>query len=180
MGISSLISSAASVILGLAAVLVSWRQYATAREQIRLSLFDKRYKVYFATKKFIAKVLREDLVQTEDLLEFWRDTSDSAFLFPESMQKLLDLIQDTSSIKRMHRRNWQHGRETGTKSREEISRLIDAEERETLRLHSLLKDLDREFLPFLDFREFRANSSWHGISRLRFGKLPWSPSRRVD
>lgn len=109
MEISSLISSVVPIILGLAAVLVSWRQYATSREEIRLSLFDKRYKVYFAAKKFIAKVIREDLVQTEDLFEFWRDTSNSAFLFPESMQKLLDLIQDTSSNKRMHRRNWQHG-----------------------------------------------------------------------
>jgi len=108
MDILTIFSSAAPGILGLATLLVSWRQYATSNEQVRIELFDKRCKIYSAAKKFVAKALRENKVENEDFFEFWRDTSESTFLFPQRIQKLLINIEKTANKKMTFRRKWDH------------------------------------------------------------------------
>jgi hypothetical protein len=149
-------SEAATGILGIATALISWRQYASSREQIRIALFDKRYKVYAAAKRFIATIIRNDRVEDEDLLEFWRDTSDCGFLFPSEVGNLLERIQDAASNKRIFARKWKHARELSQPS-EEVSVLIDREAIETKILSDFLRGLEDEFMPYLDFKEFQVN-----------------------
>jgi len=156
MDILTIFSSASPGILGLATLLVSWRQYATSNEQVRIELFDKRFKVYFAAKRFAATVVRENKVENDDFYEFRRDTSESTFLFPQGIQKLLRSIHEAANKKRTYRRKSDHMMNMSGPS-EETSQIIDDEERETLKLQELLESLEEEFMPFLDFREFRIN-----------------------
>jgi hypothetical protein len=86
MDILTIFSSAAPGILGLTTLLVSWRQIATSKQQVRIELFDKRCKIYPAAKRFIAKALRENKAENEDFFEFWRDTPEFTFLFPQGIQ----------------------------------------------------------------------------------------------
>jgi len=66
MDILTIFSSAVPGILGLSSLLVSWRQYATTKEQVRIELFDKRYKVYSAARRFASKALLENKVENTD------------------------------------------------------------------------------------------------------------------
>jgi hypothetical protein len=143
-------------ILGIATALISWRQYASSREQIRIALFDKRYKVYAATKRFIATILQNDRVEDKDFLAFWRNTSDCGFLFPSAMRDLLERIQEAASNKRMLARKCEHARQVSLPS-EEVDILIDGESSETMILSDFLRGLEDEFMPYLDFKEFQVN-----------------------
>jgi len=127
-----------------------------AKEQVRIELFDKRCKIYSAAKRFIAKALREDKVENEDFFEFWRETSESTFLLPQRIQKLLKNIQETANKKMTYKIKLDHMMSKSGPS-EELNRLIDDEARETLNLYELMENLEEEFMPFQDFREFRIN-----------------------
>ena len=43
----------ATFALSVAVVIIAWRQWRLARSKLRLDLFDRRYKVYEATSKFV-------------------------------------------------------------------------------------------------------------------------------
>ncbi|PYJ41035.1 MAG: hypothetical protein DME80_14400, partial [Verrucomicrobia bacterium] len=53
------ISQIGTLIIGIAVVVVAWQQRQIARHKLRLDLFDRRYKVYEATRKFLSIILRE-------------------------------------------------------------------------------------------------------------------------
>ncbi len=146
----------ATALIGISTLAVAWRQHATAKEQIRLALFDKRHKVYFAAKKFAAKIIQTDLVTTEELLEYWRDTSDSKFLFPEDIQDLLRRISSAAVDKRRCNLKWEHAR-NASNPQEIIDGLFDQEEIATKEIEEILRVLEEFFMAYLDFREFRAN-----------------------
>jgi len=52
-----------------------------ALNKLRLDLFDLRYKVYDATRTFLAAILREAKFTNSQLFEFYARTSDAEFLF---------------------------------------------------------------------------------------------------
>ena len=62
---------------------VAWQQWRLARHRFRLDLFERRYKVYDATKKFVS------LGQFDDpqLFEFNAGTADAEFLFVRSTSR---------------------------------------------------------------------------------------------
>ena len=156
MDILTIFSSAVPGILGLSSLLVSWRQYATTKEQVRIELFDKRYKVYSAARRFASKALLENKVENTDFNEFLRDTSESTFLFPDAIQDLLKSLKNTA-INQMKYGIKSDYLVSKTGKSEELSQLIDAKERERQKLIDYLEDLDNKFMPFLDFRGFRIN-----------------------
>jgi len=45
--------SVATVFLSFAVVIIAWRQWRVVRNELRLDLFDRHYKVYEATSKFV-------------------------------------------------------------------------------------------------------------------------------
>jgi hypothetical protein len=101
MDIHTIFSSTAPGILGLAAVFVSWRQYATSKEQVRIALFDKPFKVYFAAKKLAATVVSENKVENDDFYDFRRDTSESIILFTQGIQRLLKISRKLQARRRL-------------------------------------------------------------------------------
>jgi hypothetical protein len=52
-----------------------------ASERLRLDLFDRRYKVFKVTRKFLATILEKASFETRELAEFSLATSDAEFLF---------------------------------------------------------------------------------------------------
>jgi hypothetical protein len=48
------IFSVATLFLGLAVAVIAWLQWRLASDKLRLDLFDRRYKIYDATMRFVA------------------------------------------------------------------------------------------------------------------------------
>ena len=61
--------------------MIAWQQWRVADNKLRLDLFDRRYKVYDATRKFLAVIIREATFTDSQLFEFYGGTSDAEFLF---------------------------------------------------------------------------------------------------
>jgi hypothetical protein len=62
-------------------VFIAWQQRQIARNKLRLDLFDRRYRVYDATRKFLSVILRDATFTDSQLFEFYGGTSDTEFLF---------------------------------------------------------------------------------------------------
>jgi hypothetical protein len=73
--------SIATLFLSVAVVMIAWQQWRVADNKLRLDLFDRRYKVYDSTRKFLAVILREATFTLSQLAEFDIGTSDAEFLF---------------------------------------------------------------------------------------------------
>jgi hypothetical protein len=70
-----------TLVLGISVAIVAWLQWWIALNKLRLDLFDRRYKVYDATRTFLAAILREAKFTNSQLFEFYAGTSDAEFLF---------------------------------------------------------------------------------------------------
>jgi hypothetical protein len=72
--------SIATLFLSIAVVAIAWQQWRVADNKLRLDLFDRRYKVYDATRKFLDTTIGEGYTDSR-LVEFNVGTSDAEFLF---------------------------------------------------------------------------------------------------
>lgn len=82
-----------AVLTPLVAVFVSyiaWQQHRTNKEKLKLDLFDKRFDVYDATKKYLSKITAEGNVSNDDLADFLIATNKSYFLFGQDIEKYLN------------------------------------------------------------------------------------------
>jgi len=70
-----------TLVLDISVAIVAWLQWWIALNKLRLDLFDRRYKVYDATRTFLAAILREAKFTNSKLFEFYAGTSDAEFLW---------------------------------------------------------------------------------------------------
>ncbi|MGH7800255.1 MAG: hypothetical protein ACREOW_06435 [Thermodesulfobacteriota bacterium] len=97
--LSTLLTPAIAVIT----VLILVFQYKLAKQQWKLSLYDKRYSVFLTTMSFISNILIDAPVSKEDLLKFARESKEREFLFGDDVQKLLNEIHEKASSLRTTR-----------------------------------------------------------------------------
>jgi hypothetical protein len=50
--------SIAALLISITVPIITWLQWQVADNKLRLDLFDRRYKVYDATQKFVAVIIR--------------------------------------------------------------------------------------------------------------------------
>jgi hypothetical protein len=85
--------SSVALFLSLAVAIIAALQWRVADNKLRLDLFDRRYKVYDATRKFLAVIFREANFKDSELFEFYTGTSDAEFLFGAEVVKHLEQIR---------------------------------------------------------------------------------------
>lgn len=90
--ISQFFSAFLTPIIALIAVYIAYQQWRLRQEHFQLELFDKRYKVYEGTKKFISIILEKGYPDENDISEFQESTHDATFLFENEVQRRLDNI----------------------------------------------------------------------------------------
>jgi len=56
---TSLLSPIATLIVGLAVAIIAWQQWRVAKDKLRLDLFDRRYKVFEATRTFLTLTVKK-------------------------------------------------------------------------------------------------------------------------
>jgi hypothetical protein len=68
---------------------VAWFQWTTARDKLRLDLFDRRYAVYEVARKFVQQILANGNVTHEQMNEFTWGTRTAKFVFDEDVEDYL-------------------------------------------------------------------------------------------
>ena len=97
--------SIVTLFLSLAVVIIAALQLLVADNKMRLDLFERRYKVYDATRKFLDSVLREIKFTDTELFEFDAATSDAGFLFGIEIVDQLAAIRERAVHLREAQRN---------------------------------------------------------------------------
>ena len=75
-------------------ILIAWLQWWTNQQRLKLERFDRRFKRFEATRKFIQAIIVNPTVEESDRLKFRSDTSGSRFLFNKDISEYLTKIHD--------------------------------------------------------------------------------------
>src|ERR1051325_9796179 len=97
----------ATLIVGLGVVFIAWQQWKLSHTKLRLDLFDRRYKVYDATRKFLGGIMSEATFSDSQLLAFYAGTSDAEFLFGSDIVDYIEQIRKRSLHMRMLKNRFQ-------------------------------------------------------------------------
>jgi len=95
--LSESLKSSTPLVIGFIAVYVAYQQWRTSNHRLKLDLFDRRLKVYTATKRLIDNTIVKFEISDEDLRAFNRDLSEAEFLFPLSIAQHLRTIAKIST-----------------------------------------------------------------------------------
>ena len=136
----------ATLIVGCAVAFIAWQQSKVARNKLRLDLFDRRYKVYDATRKFLAMIVRDATFSDSQLVEFVAGTSDAEFLFGSAVVDYLAQIRKRALEMRTHRKVYEH-----MPVGHEHSRHVQTESDQLLWLSEQITAMTKTFTPYLGF-----------------------------
>ena len=125
---------------------VAWQQWRLARHRFRLDLFERRYKVYDATKKFVS------LGQFDDpqLFEFNAGTADAEFLFDSRVTEYLREVRKRAVSVRTHQKIFEH-----MPVGEERFRHVEVAHGDLLWLTEQITDMTKVFTPYLSFSHIK-------------------------
>lgn len=84
-----------TLIIGLIAALIAWRQYMVAHAKFKLDLFQKRYVIYEATAKLLGDISSGKVVGAAEVLAFRRSTGEAEFLFGK---EILVFMNDVATL----------------------------------------------------------------------------------
>jgi hypothetical protein len=68
---------------------LAWQQVQIARVKLQHDLYDRRYRVFDATRRILANVCAKGHISNEDQRTFTIDTGDAIFLFDDDFAKYL-------------------------------------------------------------------------------------------
>ena len=138
--------SLATLAVACAVAYVAWKQWRLARHRFRLDLFDRRYKVYDATKKFLL------LGQFDDphLFEFNAGTADAEFLFDDRITEFLAEVRKRAVNVLTHEKVFEH-----MPVGDERSRHVQAAHESRLWLVEQTTEMTKVFMPYLSFSHIK-------------------------
>jgi hypothetical protein len=84
----------ATILVALFASYIAYRQYVLGRERFKLDLFDKRFAVFVATRRFLTHILQQASVSMEQLLEYRAGVAEAAFLFDDHIVEYLKSVDE--------------------------------------------------------------------------------------
>jgi hypothetical protein len=139
-----------TLVLGVAVAVVAWLQWWVALNKLRLDLFDRRYKVYDATRKFLAGIFRDGKFTNSELFEFYAGTSDAEFLFGA------DVVEHLAQIRKraLHMQTAQTLYEPMPVG-DERSLHVKAAHDDVLWLTDQITAITKTFAPYLGFANIR-------------------------
>jgi hypothetical protein len=146
----TLFFSIATLFLSIAVVVIASLQWRVADNKLRLDLFDRRYKVYDATRKFLLAILTKASFTLSELFEFNAGTFDAEFLFgadvTEHLEKIRKRAVDLQTAQRIYE---------PLPVGDERSRHVQAAHDDLLWLTDQLTAITKTFAPYLGFANVR-------------------------
>ena len=143
-----------TLFLSLTVVIVAALQWRVADNKLRLDLFDRRYKVYDATRNFVAIIIKEATFTDSQLVDLNIGTSDAKFLFGPDIEAYLAEIRKRA----VHMRTARQLLEKPHVSDDELSRHTRAEYDDLLWLCEQITEMTKNFAPYLGFANIRSRS----------------------
>jgi hypothetical protein len=134
-----------TLLLGVAVAFIAWRQWWVARTKLRLDLFDRRYKVYEATRDFLILIAKNPDVEHARFVEFAMATADAEFFFRSDVVEYLGQIRDR--VRDMQAQQTLSHEATG----DELSRRVKAEHDQRAWLEEQITAMTSVFAPYLSF-----------------------------
>lgn len=91
------------VLIGVFTAWTAWSQHSINKEKFKLDLFEKRFSVFKATRKFLSVISKDAKVSLEDIREYRANTSEVDFFFKKDIIDCLKEI-DSKALKlwRLH------------------------------------------------------------------------------
>jgi hypothetical protein len=129
---------------------IAWQQWQVARNKLRLDLFDRRYKTYDATKKFLMAIRADGTFSDSQLFEFVIGTSDAEFLFDAPIIKYLTEIRKRALDMRLHQKLYEP-----LPVGDERSRHSQAEHDELIWLSEQIETMIKAYTVYLGFSHIK-------------------------
>jgi hypothetical protein len=95
--LAALLTPAIAIVVGL----IAWRQWRTARERLKLDLFDRRLPIYEQTRDILARRLTLGQLDSEEITKFAINTRVSRWLFNSAIADYLE----GEIVRKLHRLN---------------------------------------------------------------------------
>lgn len=89
---TELLSAMLTPIIGLLAAYIAYQQYLVNKRKMALDLYDRRMIMYKNIGDYYSKILTSRRTNMDDLLAFYRDCSESHFLFDKEIPKYIETI----------------------------------------------------------------------------------------
>ena len=144
--------SIATLVVGLAVAFIAFQQFKVSHDKLRLDLFDRRYKVYDATRKFLTIIAQKATFDTAELFEFYAGTSDAEFLFGSDVLEYIAQIRERAVAMRTQTKLYEHFPVS-----DEHSRLVQAVADAEVWLGNQLTAMKKVFTPYLGYANIKGN-----------------------
>jgi hypothetical protein len=86
-----------TALIAFSAFLVALAQWRMAREKLRLDLFERRYRVFDATKVFLTSIFRTGRIDPQNQHDFRAATRDCVFLFRSGVGSYLEVLNEKAA-----------------------------------------------------------------------------------
>lgn len=142
-----------SVIATLIAGIVAWtgyQQHRLAKEKLKLDLFEKRFSVYKGIQAFLSQIMQEGKFDKTGLLEFYKSTQESDFLFETEISEYIKSIRSKALKMRTIQSKYEN-----MAIGNERNQLIDKEHVIFNELANELPELTKVFKPYLKFPKWK-------------------------
>lgn len=87
------IQSLAVIALTIIGARIAWQQKQIAAEKLKLEKFDRRFRVFEATRSFLVHILNSGDVDFKNEEQFWVGTMDAIFLFDADIVYFLEDVR---------------------------------------------------------------------------------------
>ena len=140
----------ATFFVGVVLAIIAFLQFKVAHDKLRLELFDRRYKVYAATKKFLVDIMKYARFEHSNLFEFYAGTADAEFLFDKDILDYLKQIGDRAIDMDVLQKKFQP-----LPVGDERSDLVHKEHIEFVWLTHQITDMSKVFAPYLSYAKVK-------------------------
>ena len=144
-------------VLALLGVLIAHRQWATARDKLRLDLFERRLAVYDTVKKTLGRMVIYGRLTVDDGGDFRIGISGSRWLFGPEVQRLLEEIWERICDHQTYEVQLE-----SKPAEPERSELIQKNRAIKLWFNAQLGQIDQLFMPYMSFPH---RSSTEGVAK---------------
>ena len=91
-------------VIGIAVAYIAWQQWRTARNKLKLDLFDRRLPIYERTRAFLARRMALRQLDHNEITEFAIETRVSRWLFNPAMAQYLEgeIVKKAMDLATLH------------------------------------------------------------------------------
>lgn len=134
----------AVIVAGIAGY-IAWRQWRTAHDRLSFDLFERRFRVYEATRNFLITAIQQDQVTWNDYVALYNGIRGTEFLFNEETRSYVMNISDGA-----YRAQALRSRLAREPNHPQADKLLDEEDK-IVKFFSEQEDaLENKFKPYLD------------------------------